>query len=337
MRHGIFALAATLALSSCADWIEPKGLDVYVPTLESQNPELYAAYIQSLNDYKASDHKVMFVTFDNPTESLNYQWQRLNALPDSVDVASLTSPDNLLPAVVEDMKEVRKKGTKIVYDVNFPAIVRDWDLLVRENTALTEEDALAYIEERTLEALALCAKWGYDGITFTYIGQALGMPAAELAVYSARQTKFIGLVSTWRTANAGKAFSFIGNPQYLVEENRTILSQCDYIILSTELAKSENELTTTAQWAVRDGSPADRFVFRQYMYDVDDADKGNGYFNTRDEAGNRLYSIPITATWMNKPSDFVRHGMMIIGVQSDYFQTSPNWLITRSAIRTMNP
>lgn len=344
MRHGVFALAAILTMASCSDWTEPESLDQYVPTLEEENPELYAAYIENLNAYKAGDHKVMFVTFDNPAEVPASQAYRLTALPDSIDYVSLNVPDNLGATVVADMEAVREKGTRIVYDVNYPAIESAWELLVREDATLTEEQALAFIEERTNEALALCDKWGYDGVTFTYTGKALGgMPVADLEVYTARQTKFIELLSTWRAAHASKAFSFIGRPQYIVKDdlvdNKAILAQCDYIILSTELAKSENELTTTAQWAVAEGAPADRIVVLQYMADANDTNKeGNGFFGTFDNAGTKSPSIPITAAWMGKPSpDFTRHGMMIRNGQLDYFQSNPTWGVTRRTIATMNP
>jgi hypothetical protein len=343
-RTGILALTAALVLSSCADWVEPKSIDLNVPTLESQNPELYAAYIKNLNDYKASDHKVLLVTFDNPTQAPGTQASHLTALPDSIDYVSLNNPDNLIPFMTEDMAGVRKKGTKVIYDVNFPAISRDWDLLSRDDATLTEADALNYIEQRTSEALSLCDKWGYDGLTFTYLGQSPGgLPVADYAVYVARQTKFFDLVAAWRQTHGGKSFSFIGCPQNLVRDdadvdNVSILAHCDYIILSTEAATSEEELTTTALWAVASGAPDDRFVFCQYMYDLDDADKANGYFNTRDGKNEKLPSIPITAAWMNKPSpDFVRRGMMIFGVQLDYYQYTPNWKITRETIATMNP
>lgn len=343
-KHGILALTAALVLSSCADWIEPKSVDLNVPTLENQNPELYAAYIRNLNDYKASDHKVTFVTFDNPTQVPNTQALHMTALPDSIDYVSLNNPDNLTPFVTQDMTDVRTKGTKVIYDVNFPTFLKEWDLLSRDNASLTLEDALNYIEARTVETLSLCDKWGYDGITFTYIGQSPGgLPLADFTVYVALQTKFMDLISAWRQTHPNKKFSFIGNPQNLVRDdagvdNVAILWECDYVILSTETAKSEDELTTTALWAVDIGSPGDRFVFRQYMYDLDDADRVNGYFNTRDGKNEKLPSIPVTATWMNKPSSgFVRHGMMILGVQLDYFQYTPIWKITRQAIATMNP
>lgn len=343
MHRGLFALAAIVALSSCTDWIEPTGLDMSASSLENQNPKLYAEYLKNLNAYKAGNHKVMFVTFDNPAEIPNTQAHRISALPDSVDFVSLNAPDKLNSIVLSDMTAVRKKGTKVIYDVNFQTFAKEWDLLTREDATLTEEDALAYIEKRTTETLTLCDKHRYDGITFSYAGRALGgMPEAEFMVYTARQTKFIGLISTWRAAHTNKAFSFIGSPQNLVKrdevDNQAILSQCDYIILPAELLRSESDLAPMAQWAVASGSPSDRFVFRQYMFDLNDADMGNGYFGTYDENGDKLRTIPITANWMGKPSpDFTRHGMMILGVELDYFQSNPNWLVTRRAIATMNP
>jgi hypothetical protein len=340
---GILALASVSALNSCSEWVELKSIELKTPTLEEQNSELYAAYIQGLNDYKAGEHKVMMVTFDNFTRIPLNQSQHLTALPDSIDYVSLNTPHDLVPAMLDEMQEVRKKGTKVIYNVDFPTFEKEWDALARKDATLTEDDALAYLASRTSEMLALCDKYGYDGITFTYTGRApAGLVGNALAVYSARQSAFLDLVSTWCVAHADKSISFIGNPHFLIKneimDNQAILQQCNYIILPTELASSVEALELAAGAAVDGGSPDDRFVFRQYMFDAADKEQGNGYFSITDQVGNKLHSIPIAATWMNRPTlGSKRLGMMILGVQQDYFQSSPTWFVTRQAIATMNP
>ena len=52
IRNGLFKTSLLgvelVAATSCSDWTEVESLELNAPTLESQNPELYAQYLQSL-------------------------------------------------------------------------------------------------------------------------------------------------------------------------------------------------------------------------------------------------------------------------------------------------
>lgn len=342
----ISLLAAVVTLASCADWVEPRPLGTTTPSLEEQNPELYEKYINNLIAYKSSDHRVVMVAFDNPKDAPANQSQRLTALPDSVDIVALNNPAQLHETTAQDIAAVHKKGTRVIMDVNFPAIEKAWSELARENAALTEADALKYISERTAEAFNLCVGMGLDGVTFTYAGRAsAGMGEAELKIYEARQNAFFAVVKSWNPksnggfANYVSAFrAFVGNPQFLTEANRAILKDCDYIVLPTELATDVVALELAAQWAAQSGVPTDRFMFRTYMADPADPNQANGYSGMRDDNGNRLYSVAVNAAWMNRPhTGFEAHGMMILGAQVDYYSAARTYAYTRAAIRTMNP
>ena len=52
--------------SSCEDWTDPESINIHYPTFEEQNPQLYADYIRDLKRYKDGEHKLVFVSFDNP-------------------------------------------------------------------------------------------------------------------------------------------------------------------------------------------------------------------------------------------------------------------------------
>lgn len=69
IRNGLFKTSllgvALVAATSCLDWTEVESLELNAPTLESQNPELYAQYLQSLVDFKNSDHQVVIASFNN--------------------------------------------------------------------------------------------------------------------------------------------------------------------------------------------------------------------------------------------------------------------------------
>ena len=60
---------------------------------------------------KPSDHHVLFVSFSNVANPVK-QGERLTALPDSVDYISLNNPSEIGAGLLEEMNEVRRKGTK---------------------------------------------------------------------------------------------------------------------------------------------------------------------------------------------------------------------------------
>lgn len=108
----VLALTAVL-LGSCSDWTDSESVDISRPSLEEQNPALYAQYLAALRAYKASEHKLTFVMMENRAGLAPIaQNQRLTAYPDSVDFICMTHPENLAPEYSDQMAEVRKKGTR---------------------------------------------------------------------------------------------------------------------------------------------------------------------------------------------------------------------------------
>ena len=61
------ALAAfsVLALSACSDWTDSESIKLKEPGIDEQSPELYAKYLKNLQEYKNSDHKIVYGWFDN--------------------------------------------------------------------------------------------------------------------------------------------------------------------------------------------------------------------------------------------------------------------------------
>ena len=83
-------------LSSCADWIQAESVALDNPSIEKQNPELWNAYLESLREYRQSEHKVMIVEFDNRPDPVVGEADHLRSLPDSTDFVIMMNPDNLL-------------------------------------------------------------------------------------------------------------------------------------------------------------------------------------------------------------------------------------------------
>lgn len=335
----LISTTALLSLSSCSDWTQTESIDIISPSTDEQ---LQADYTAQLNAYKAGAHKVTFVTFDNKEQLPANQSEHLVALPDSIDFVVMKHPAAINPVIAAEMETIRKKGTRVLYDIDFRVFEAEWTQRLKEDEehTLTEEDALAYFTTRTEEELAHCDAFGYDGITFSYTGTSLtGLTQETLPVYKARQQAFLAPVTTWREAHADHHLTFVGNPHYLVEELRGILAGCDYIALPTDMAENASALTVQALAAINGNLlPADRMVVCTMTTRRDDDKQIFGYFGTLDNKGDKVRSIFGCAQWAAQPSEgFERAGLLIRDAENDYFDPTQAYRHIREAIGIMNP
>ena len=339
IRLSFLIAASALAFASCNDWTEYESLDVKTPSLEDQNPGLYAEYVKSLKAYKTGVHKAVFVTFNNIEKTPSKQAEHLTVIPDSVDFISLDNPTKLNEVIISEMTKVREKGTKVIYDIDYRVFESEWVQMAKKDPSLTEEDALAHFTARTAEMLALCDQFGYDGVTITYPGRSLvSLPEEDLVVYNARQKSFLDPALAWREAHKSKSFSFIGNAHFLLDENKAILPLCDYIIMMTDMANNASDMTIGAMTAVGSGNvPSDRFIAAVQTTRPDDKEMLYGYFGSVDTNGNKVRSIGGAALWVGLPSDFTRAGLMIRNAQYDYYNQTLVYRYIREAIAIMNP
>lgn len=204
-------MAASFSLSSCEDWTDMESLEIHNPSFEEQNPQLYADYLKDLNSFKASDHHVLFISFSNVTNPVK-QGERLTALPDSVDYISLNNPSEIGAGLLEEMNEVRRKGTKIGYTFSYAQFEAEWDLMLEANPELTETERQEYFTKRTEEMLSLVDKYNYDGVIVDYVGRSLvSLKDEPLRTYIARQKGFFDIISTWKSRHTDKFLVFYGN------------------------------------------------------------------------------------------------------------------------------
>ncbi len=337
MRVLALAVAASLVFTACNEWTEPESMDMNTPSVESG---LYGDYLKNLKAYKAGTHKAVIVTFGNKAEMPASQADHLTTIPDSVDIISLDNPELLNAAHKAEMKEVRKKSTRVVYHIDFATFEAEWTAKVKENPELTEEEGLLYIAERTNALLAICDKEGFDGITFGYAGRSLASLTEEaLAVYTGRQTAFFETILAWRATHLDKAFIFIGNPNYVVAANRGILAECNYIVLATDMANNADEITVKGLMAVgAEGVPSDRIVASTQTVVPGDEEEIIGFFGQYDDAGKKVRSIYGCAVWVTLPStSFTRAGLLIRNAQYDYYDNTLVYRNIREAISIMNP
>lgn len=350
-KNLLYPLACALSavfLGACSDWTDPESLEIKVPTVEERYPTDYANYIANLNRYKQEAHKTVFVSIDN-VQAPTQQAHRLTAMPDSIDYICLNHPQELSEAMVKEMEEVRLKGTKVIYTVDYDLIEKEWKAKTKENPNLTEEDALKYIVARTEEQLALCTTFNYDGFIANYTGLSLvSMVESVLATYNARQQAFLNTLATWKKANPKKSMSFYGNVQYLVPANMTLLADYDFLILKSLFSTNADDLSLKAFLAIEAGKdapneevtknpvPSDRFVAIVNMPIPNDKKKEQGYWSTIDSAGETVIAAYGAAAWIREASpNYTRKGIMLNAVQQDYFNNE--YAQVREIIQIMNP
>ena len=338
-------LATSVLLGACEDWTEIESLDINTPSLQETNPQLYEDYLKDLNTYKGGNHKLVMVSVDNVADP-SKQAERLTALPDSVDYISLNNPDNLSAAMVADFDKVRAKGMKVVYTINFAEFEETWKEMQKADPSLTEEDAVAYLNQRTEDMLALTDKYNFDGIIADYTGRSLvSLKGEELEQYSNRQANFFNLLKTWKE-KSGKSLLFYGNVQYLTADNISLTGMFDYLILKTALSSNGGDLTLKALLAVQAGKdvfgdesnpvPTDRFIACVQLPKADDKDQIIGYWNSLNELGEKMLATEGAAWWNIQASEnFERKGMFIMNVQADYYNDT--FASVREVIQIMNP
>lgn len=346
----LMAIVFAFSTSSCDDWTDTESIDLNNPTIDEQNPQLYEDYLENLRAYKAGDHNVLFVSFDNAEGSPSKQAERLTAIPDSVDYVCLNNPDNLHADLLAEMDKVRKdKSTGIVYSISYDNIEADWQEKVKENPALTEEEGLEYMGEQIDLLLKLSDKYNYDGIVVDYTGRSLvSLVPAELDKYNARQQNLLNRIQAWKEANATKKLVFYGNVQYLVPENMNMLNKCDYIMIKSAASTNADDLSLKIYLAIQAGKdglpeegginpvPTDRFMACVQLPQADDKDKIIGYWNPQASDTDKIVAALGASQWVVQYSpDFSRKGLFVMNIHNDYYNNTYEYI--RNVIRIMNP
>jgi len=335
-------LMASFLFSSCDDWTENESLDINQPGIENENPALYADYLESLIAYKNSDHKSIFVSFDNKEKQPCNRAQHINVIPDSTDIVSLNYPNNLVEREMEEINETREnKGTKFVFTVSFDAIKLNYTQLKgAEDKAKEEGEEIAsplptfinYMVDSLHNSFSLVNKYNYDGVCFAYEGKSiLHMTEMEKAEYMSYHNAFIGIVKDWSSRNTDKMLFFKGKPQNLLD--KSFLPDCKYIIIPCSGAGNASKLSYNILSAAVTGVPTDRFIVAVETISLDPADMKTGYW-----ADGETYSLEGTSVWVaTEHEGFTVKGMGIYNVSNDFFSSERIYHYTRMAIDNINP
>ncbi len=367
--------AAAVTFAACSDWTETESLDIHYPSIDEQNPALYQKYLEALRNYKAGDHKVVFATMTNSAQAPGQRNEHLTTMPDSVDFICLTHPADLHPTLVKEIPEVHKKGTRVVYNIDYNTIEKLWQQKLEEEEANKPEEPetpdtpdtpavaqdeggegegeggeptepeeteesrfLKFCGEQTALQLAYCDRYGFDGISFTYTGRALESMTEEVkALYAARQEAFVSGIREWFAAHEGKLLFFQGNPQNLID--KTILEDCDYIIIPLLSATSGDQLSYGVLMAAAEGVPTDRFIVGVKTVSPTDESDERGYFAGLDADGkSRLRATKGAAQWVVAPAaGYTKAGIAIDEAHNDYYNITLVYKNIREAISIMNP
>lgn len=331
---------------ACSDWTESENVGIEYPDLEQLNPELYAAYLKALREYRVSKHRALIAKFDNKRSAPVSQAERLSGLADSVDYVVLYNPDDLSDVIRAEMAQVRRdKGIKTLYSVSYDAIEDEyaaykdhWLADNPETGAETIKSFEVFLAERMEYYLALHDKWGYDGINFIYYGVfPLSLNEEQREILRINQEVFFQRMANWIEKNPGREVFFEGVPFNMLYDT-ALLEQCRYVIISALDASNMDELTFSVRSALIEGCPVDRIVILVSTPSLTDPTKDTGLFAGTYDNGERIRAIDAASEWVCLPSsDFARAGICVEQAQNDYYDASLDYKYIRKAIGTMNP
>ena len=178
-------ILGVLALAACDAGIEP--IDQRTRTLDEWDTAEWAAYAEGLRAYKAGDHYVTCVCFDNAPERIESEKNCIRSLPDSLDLVILRNPASRFDR--EDVPELQKRYTKVLA------------------TADCSDPATAV--QRLDEALSAVSSARMDGLVIRYSG-AVTAAASSVEAEVARR---LGALTD-------KTLVFEGNASFIAAANR---------------------------------------------------------------------------------------------------------------------
>ncbi|GHV00263.1 hypothetical protein FACS1894159_05670 [Bacteroidia bacterium] len=330
------ALAALLSLAACNSWTGPESLTIKEPTMGEKDPAIYRAYLDNLNVYKQSWHQLLVGWFDNSSKSSPSRAGRLASLPDSVDVVSLLSPDNLTATELDDIATLKTKGTRVIYTIDYESFCRKIEKQIEsaaDTGGVYEPDWMALTAEFMDNSLALLGKYPYDGVSILYEGHSsLLMPQDEADSLARQQAIIFDRMSAAAAASRDKLFMFEGYPQFVID--RTALSIYHYFAIQSQNEPSVADVEFVAVKAKLPGVTSDRMIVKTFPREVGKDDEPRGIFVVE---GMDCSAITELAYWMAQPSSWRKAGLGVVRINDDYYNADRDYKYIRSAIRIMNP
>lgn len=298
----------------------------------------YERYLSELRVYRNSDHKIVYAWFENIEQPVS-QAHHLTAVPDSVDIINVSTPEVFPSWLEREMGEVRAaKGIRFVYSISYIELESLYNDAVSAGEIQDDGETdpfLAFASDFLDRKLGFFATCGYDGIAVLFNGKkTLHMTEEEKATYLAREALFMGRIAAWRAANPNSLFIFEGKPQNLTD--KSILAETAFIVIRTEGVAYESSLDYEVMLCMEEGVPTDRFVISAQPKSLDVADTKTGFI-CNDE-NEWVPFLPVAAEWVaSRDSRFAKVGLGIYKIQNDYYYKSQSYINTRVAIGMINP
>ncbi len=314
-------------LIACKDWTETEALEIANPSVEQQNPALYAAYLEDLRAYKKHPHKINMGWFNNAKKDPSSQGDHIAMVPDSLDYVVLEYPRALVERELTEMKDLlEKKQTKVIFEIDFNSIKTAF--LKKEDADLVFD---SFVKDSIGNIFSDTDKIPYQGIVIAYQGkELLHLNEQERVQVEAEENLFFSLVKPWLDKNSDKALFYKGNPEFLIQKE--ILKAVDYIVLPTDNVADAGALNYALRSAMVENVPTDKFIVLASMTSYKPEEAKLGYFVD----GSR--SALATAQWAAS----VQNGVQIQGVgyknlAYDYFNVLKSYQYNREAIQITNP
>lgn len=303
----VLALLAGLLFASCSDWTEVEGVDHKIQRPSEQDPVLWEQYLASLNEYKKSEHTMVFASFNNGSQTATSEKDCLRSLPDSLDVVLLTRGDAFSEYDEQDLPVIKEKGIRAVYCIDYAA-------------RASEFADLAALGSYVDRVIARVGELGLDGFSFS------GIPVYGSDAEQAAQKEVAALLVEKLSAVAGPGkellLFFEGDPQFLAAADR---AKIDYFILDTYFTDNATQLKLQVSRALNTlAIPAEKLLLgAQTEFEFIDEDKKNY---------NAIPALMMRVTELGPLG-----GMCIYGANLDYFGAEMIYPLTRNAIQLLNP
>lgn len=318
----VLTSASLILLSGCGKWTEPQSMNFRHQTVDKENPKQYAAYLNSLREYKQSKHKLMFVTMNGSAMHPSSQSQHLMAMPDSADYICVKVGEKLNETVASEIKTVReKKGTKSLLFIDYAPIDEAWKLSEDAKSdkglpAGTTEELKAFFKEKTEKQLAKSLEYGFDGIMVSFIGNTSNQYATTSHV------AYMEAVKKFSKSHSELILVFRGSVRNVIDID--FLEKFKYI---TIVAGDERQLTSLMGRILGSSAPQDRVIMELSV-------------PSADEPVQKGMSPEEGAKWVlseENNDEYKILGLGISNAQDDYFNKNGVFDNIRKAIRVMNP
>ena len=327
----IYIIAAVLfgmTMAACQEWIQPENLEVKITSAENQ--EMRDLYLANLRAYKASEHELVYVTFDNSADRPANAAALFSYLPDSTDVVEVVNPD-LHDWLQADMQKVQQDcGTRFVIRVSYDDLLSPYGDAPGQ-TPVTEAEKTEILDSLVNKMLAKVDAYGYDGITVQFDGtNPIQLKPDELTTVTKKENDFLPHIKAWKEANPDKMMFFNGVPTRTVDTSVPLAA--DFIIVPSVDEKSPQYADFEARNSANGEFTDAKMLLEVQNISLNELDMSTGYYSEGP-------AIPLMLEWYSENVhdryDFA--GLCVYNVEWDALSASGYYPVLKNVIKTLNP